>query len=133
MTHNDELLKNLTILYVEDEVNIRELITRFLKRRVAAVYEAQNGKEGLDIYTSHKSEINLVITDIQMPVMDGMAMIEEILIQDAVQPIIITTAYKDSSHTSDRVCRNIFKPINLEYLTESILFCVGMSPENEAL
>lgn len=96
-----------------------------MKRRVAVVYGAYNGKEGLDIYISNKSEIDLVITDIQMPIMDGMTMIEEILKQDDAQPIIITTAYKDEAHTSDRVCRNIFKPINLDHLSESILFCMG--------
>ncbi|QWR78193.1 response regulator transcription factor [Candidatus Magnetomonas plexicatena] len=124
MTDNT-VLKTLTLLYVEDEANIREVISRFLNRRVAVVYEAQNGKEGLDIYTLNKSEIDVVITDIQMPVMDGMTMIEEILKTDVTQPIIITTAYKDEQHTSDRVCRNIIKPINLEHLAESILYCVG--------
>ncbi|MEO5358755.1 MAG: response regulator, partial [Nitrospirae bacterium YQR-1] len=78
MTTNNELLKTLTVLYVEDEASIRAMVSRFLKRRVAVVYEASNGREGLDIYTSNKTEIDIVITDIQMPVMDGMTMIEEI-------------------------------------------------------
>ena len=123
---NETVLKTLTVLYAEDEGYIREIITRFLRRRVAMVYEAGNGKEGLDIYVSHKDDIDVVITDIQMPVMDGMTMIDEILKIEGTQPIIITTAYNDEYHTSDKVCRNVIKPINMEYLLESILFCVGM-------
>lgn len=78
----------------------------------------------MDIYNSNKTEIDLVITDIQMPVMDGMTMINEILKIDENQPIIITTAYNDEQHTSDRVCRNVIKPIKLENLLESVMFCV---------
>ncbi|QWR77974.1 response regulator transcription factor [Candidatus Magnetomonas plexicatena] len=124
MTQNDELLKSVSVLYVEDEASIRAMITRFLKKRVAVIYEASNGSEGLDIYNSNKTEIDLVITDIQMPVMDGMTMINEILKIDENQPIIITTAYNDEQHTSDRVCRNVIKPIKLENLLESVMFCV---------
>ncbi|MBF0464329.1 MAG: response regulator [Nitrospirae bacterium] len=123
MTAENELLKTLTVLYVEDDPHIRGTVARFLKRRVAFVYEAQNGKEGLDIYIANEPAIDIVITDIQMPVMDGMAMIEKIQKTGKSQPIIITTAYNDEQHTSDTVCRNIIKPINLEYLAESILYC----------
>ncbi|MBF0488343.1 MAG: response regulator [Nitrospirae bacterium] len=84
------------------------------------------GKEGLDVYISNKEDIDLVITDIQMPAMNGMAMIEEILKIDGAQPIIITTAYDDELHTSDKVCRNIIKPIENDALIEGIMFCMGV-------
>lgn len=123
---DESVLKAVTVLYVEDDEYIRTMIARFLRRRVAKLYEAVNGKEGLDIYISDKNDISLVITDIQMPVMNGIAMIEEILKLDGTQPIIITTAYDDELHTSDKVCRNIIKPIDNDELIESILFCLGV-------
>jgi YesN/AraC family two-component response regulator len=121
----ESVLKAVTILYAEDDEYIRKMVTRFLKRRAAAVYEAGNGREGLEIYNSYKADINIVITDIQMPIMDGMTMIGEILKIDGTQPIIITTGYNDEYHTSDRVCKNIIKPIDNNQLLESILFCIG--------
>ncbi|MEO5358778.1 MAG: hypothetical protein H7844_15990, partial [Nitrospirae bacterium YQR-1] len=47
------------------------------------------------------------------------------IIIDETQPVIITTAYNDEQHTSDKVCRNVIKPINLENLLEGVMFCVG--------
>ncbi|MBF0465200.1 MAG: response regulator [Nitrospirae bacterium] len=121
---DESILKTLTVLYVEDDVNIRKMTSRFLKRRFAYVYEAENGKEGLRIYTLNKADIHLLITDIQMPIMSGMVMIEEIMKIDDALPIIITTAYNDEYHTSIKVCRNIIKPIDDEQLLESIISCV---------
>ncbi|MCG6550766.1 MAG: response regulator [Candidatus Magnetominusculus sp. LBB02] len=123
---NEADLKTVTVLYVEDDDYIRQLVARFLKRRVAKVYEAANGREGLDIYLANSDEINLVITDIQMPVMGGMAMIDAIHKLKESQTIIITTAYNDEFHTSNKVCRNIIKPIDTEELLEGIMFCMGL-------
>ncbi|KWT94484.1 response regulator [Candidatus Magnetominusculus xianensis] len=123
---NEPLLKNITLLYVEDDDYIRAMLVRFLRRRVAKVYEAVNGREGLDIFISNKDDIDLVITDIQMPVMSGMVMIEEIRKIGDPPPIIITTAYNDELHTSDKVCRNTIKPIDTNQLLESIMFCMGV-------
>ncbi|KWT75610.1 response regulator [Candidatus Magnetominusculus xianensis] len=123
------VLKTLTVLYVEDDDYIRTMVARFLKRRVAKVYEAVNGREGLDIYISNKADI--VITDIQMPVMSGMKMIEEIHKIDGNQPIIITTGYNDEHHTSGKVCRNIIKPIDNDELVESIISCLRRKTEAE--
>jgi Response regulator containing CheY-like receiver, AAA-type ATPase, and DNA-binding domains len=119
------VLKTITVLYVEDDTYIRTLVAKFLRRRVAKLYEAVNGKEGLDIYISNKDDIDLVITDIQMPVMSGMVMIEEIQKLDETLPIIITTGYNDEYHTSDKVYRNIIKPIDCDKLLECVMFCMG--------
>ena len=126
---DESVLTTIKVLYAEDDDYIRTLVARFLRRRVAKVYEAINGREGLDIYISNKDDIDLVITDIQMPVMSGMKMIEEILKIEATQPIIITTGYNDEYHTSDKVCRNIIKPIDNNKLLECILFCMGVKAE----
>ncbi|MBF0486973.1 MAG: response regulator [Nitrospirae bacterium] len=123
---DESVLKTIRVLYAEDDTYIRTLVARFLKRRVAKVFEAVNGKEGLDIYISNKDEIDLVITDIQMPVMNGMAMIAAIQKLNDTQPIIITTGYNDELHTSDKVCRNIIKPIDNDQLIEAILSCIGV-------
>lgn len=61
------------ILIVEDEKGIRETIAVFLKNQGYKVFEACDGKEGLDIINNQ--EIHLAIVDIMMPVMDGITMV----------------------------------------------------------
>lgn len=60
------------ILVVEDEKGIRDAITIYLKNQGYNVYEAENGKQGLEI--TENNEIHLAIVDIMMPVMDGITM-----------------------------------------------------------
>jgi YesN/AraC family two-component response regulator len=117
------VLKRHSVLYVEDEAIVRMSVGRFLRRRFGSVFEAENGKEGLALFKQHRPDI--VITDIEMPVMSGMEMIRRIFDISDIQPIIITTGYKDEAHTSDLVCRNIIKPLDEDMLLEAIMTCLG--------
>jgi YesN/AraC family two-component response regulator len=62
----------IKVLYVEDEIMVREPFVEMLNRRVGQIYEAANGAEGLELY--RKYEPDIVIADIKMPVMDGLTM-----------------------------------------------------------
>ncbi|KJU87585.1 response regulator receiver protein [Candidatus Magnetobacterium bavaricum] len=117
-----KLLKRINVLCVEDEIIVRLGLGRYLSRRCKAVYEAENGKDGLERYKDHKPDV--VITDIEMPVMNGLEMIDRILEIDGNQAIIITTAYDDNEHKSDRACRNIIKPIDYDELVKAIIKCM---------
>ena len=64
------------ILVVDDEKVVRLLLRAVLERRGHSVVEAENGDEGLRYYRAAPTD--LVITDIQMPVMDGLQMIKEL-------------------------------------------------------
>ena len=64
------------ILVVDDDTAVRLLLRTVLERRGHAVVEAENGAEGLQCYRAAPTD--LVITDIQMPVMDGLQMIKEL-------------------------------------------------------
>ncbi len=86
-------LKELTVLYVEDELDILEEIIDILNIKIGTLYTASNGQEGLDIY--NRQDIDIIVSDIQMPVMDGMTMIENIREVDKTIPIIITTAFNE--------------------------------------
>lgn len=87
------ILKTLSILYVEDEQEIQELFAESFQIKFAEVYLANNGKEGLEKFIQHSPD--LIITDLKMPVMDGLTMIEKIREINETIPIIVITAYSD--------------------------------------
>jgi len=61
----DRYSKEISILYVEDEKDVREGYTRALQRVSKNVFIAEDGLEGLKLYKKHKPEI--IISDIKMP------------------------------------------------------------------
>lgn len=90
---SEAILKDVTVLFVEDDADIREYLGSVLKRRVNALYTAANGKEGLERFAEHKPDI--VVTDINMPVMNGLEMAENIKQMDEQVPVIVITAYNE--------------------------------------
>lgn len=78
-----------SILIVEDEIRIRFLLRDYLLKDDFIVFEASNGEEGLDIFSREK--IDLVLSDIMMPKMDGITMLQKIREVSTV-PLILLTA-----------------------------------------
>jgi YesN/AraC family two-component response regulator len=113
---NNEILSGLNVLYIEDEPVLREEITTFLKRRVKSVIVASNGKEGLEKFATYP--VDFIITDLKMPVMDGLEMAREIRKSNMGIPIVITTALSDvelmQSSIEIGINRYLLKPIDLE-------------------
>ena len=121
---NDQnYLKSLHLLYVEDEDDVRTQMVDFLQRRVKKVYAAVNGEQGLELFGQY--DINLVITDIRMPLMDGLAMAEHIRAMSPKIPIIITTAFEDTRYFTRAidlsVDKYIVKPIDINILNNTLL------------
>jgi YesN/AraC family two-component response regulator len=85
-------LKSLKVLYVEDDPMTREEILFSLTTFVETIYTAENGEIGKELFYSHLPD--LIITDIQMPVMDGLSMISAIKQTHPKIPVIIMTAFR---------------------------------------
>lgn len=126
MRNSAEDLKQLTVLYVEDEDSIRSEVVYFLSARVGRLFTAANGQEGLEIYGAQRPDI--VMSDIQMPLMDGLVMAEEIKKRDRTVPVIFVTAFGDSQNLQSAISLGadgyVLKPINLEQLMQTLLRCV---------
>ncbi len=118
-------LKALTALYVEDEADIREELALFLRRRLAGVRTAADGRAGLDAFVRYQPD--LVITDIRMPVMDGLEMAERIRAMSPKTPILITTAFEETRYFQQAidlgVDKYVTKPVSLDILDAALLKC----------
>lgn len=114
--------KSLTVLFVEDEYDAREMGAAMFGLLFAKVYQAKNGEEGLALYREKKPDI--IITDIHMPVMDGLAMIKEIRKEEPRIPVIVTTAFSDDKYFLESIRlgidRYILKPIAKDECLEAV-------------
>lgn len=117
-----EKLKEITVLYVEDEDMMRESVVMMLKRRFKKVLVAANGLEAIDIYESNHPDI--VITDLQMPVMDGMELARQIRALGNT-PIVVVSAFNDESHQVPEANGRLLKPIRKNDLFDIVLDCVS--------
>lgn len=115
-------LKDISILYLEDEAIIRDELVEILGDEVRELYVGANGKEGLELYEKHRPDI--IITDIRMPLMDGLSMSRSILDRDPNIPIIISSAFNDTEYLMKAIQLGIqyylLKPVNLAELFKTL-------------
>ncbi len=114
--------KNATILYIEDEELVRNQAAEYLSLIYENVMEAKNGLEGLEVYKKYKPHI--IISDIEMPKMNGLKMVQEVRKLDKKIPIIITTAYTQSEYLLKalqlQLIKYIVKPITVDKLKSAL-------------
>ena len=113
---------NISILYVEDEPDARKNISEIISRRVSKIYIASNGLEALELYKKHKPD--LVLSDIQMPKMNGLELTEKIKQINPKAKIILITAFTDTSYLLKSIALQvdgfIVKPVRKAKLLATI-------------
>ncbi len=118
---HDNFLREMTVLFVEDEEIVRASMERILKRRVKEIYLASNGKEGLDMFR-HKNP-DIIISDIRMPQLDGLDMIRELRKTSDI-PIIIASGHNDEQFLLEAIELNVDyylkKPIDQNRLISAL-------------
>ena len=109
---------NIKILVVDDEDGILDVTEGFFERKGYHVYTAGNGKKALDII--NRKKIDCVFTDINMPVMDGLELAEQIRRIDRTLPVVVMTGYPSLENTiqtlKNGVVDYLIKPVNLEQM-----------------
>jgi YesN/AraC family two-component response regulator len=94
-------LKKLKFLFVEDENDLMDIISETLQKLQVDFLTANNGEEGLAILKEHSNEIDIIVTDISMPVMNGLEMIKEVKSLYPDLEIIIMTAHTESKYMTE--------------------------------
>lgn len=116
------MTNDVTLLYIEDDSEILENVSFLLGRYVKEVYTAMDGEEALESYMKHKQSI--VVTDLNIPKIDGLSVAEKIREIDATTPIIIITAYDDDYQLSKAkelgVSTYVKKPFTLQQLKDAM-------------
>ena len=122
---NKEIVENITVLYVEDEKDVREFTAKLLGSLVKKVYSAEDGLDGLKQFKENINDIDLIVSDINMPKMDGLKMCSLIKNINKDIPIVITSAHNDPHFLNKAIQIGIstyaMKPIDLYQLVESMI------------
>jgi len=115
-----QLAKNLSILYVEDEQKLQDKLKIYLQKFFNKVIVASNGKDGLALYK--QSQFDIVLTDIAMPYLNGIEMAKIIKTENKNQSIIFISAYSDTNYFIESIKIGvdgyILKPIDYTQLND---------------
>jgi len=113
---------NISVLFVDDNETIRQLYRRILEKHVNNLYIAENGFHGLELYQKHKPD--LVITDMVMPVMNGLEMVKEIKKVAPEAKFVVMSAYSEKDSFVEAIHMGIdgylMKPVEAKKLLSLI-------------
>ena len=123
-----EISKDLNIMVVDDNKETIEYLSKLLEEIFGKVYTAKDGKEALEIFS--KQPIDLLITDLNMPRVNGLQLIENIRFKNNEVPIIILSAYNESEYFMKSIEMGIngyvLKPVNMGSLVKALYSSVEL-------
>jgi len=135
--------KDLSLLLVEDYEPLRTDMAELFRDLFKKVVIAENGQEALDLYKDSDQKFDIIITDIQMPIMNGIELCQEVLEINPDQQIIVLSAYTESEYLLKLInlgiAQFITKPIEYNELTDTLsrvikkINNVGKKPSNNTL
>ena len=115
-------LKELKVLYADDEIEIRNMVKDCLKSRVKEFYTAKDGLEAFSIYKEKKPDI--ILLDIHMPNSDGIEVAKKIRQNDHSTRIIMITAFSDTKNllaaSELKLTKYIVKPFSINDVLNSL-------------
>ena len=114
--------KNFNVLYIEDNLDVQFQTTKMLNSFFKKIELANNGKIALEIF--EKEHFDLIITDIEMPLIDGISFIEIIRKKNRKIPIIVLSAYDDKEYfiktINEGIDGYILKPYTLGQIASTL-------------
>jgi two-component system, cell cycle response regulator CpdR len=120
------------ILIAEDDMAVRALVTRALMQDGHDVVATADGSEALDAFGSAKKPFSLVLADIKMPIMDGIALALAVARDDPEMPILLMTGYADQRERAsglDALIHDVIaKPFTLFEIQSAVASALAASP-----
>ncbi|WP_164848238.1 response regulator [Halobacteriovorax sp. HLS] len=130
------MLDRLKVLVVEDEEEIRDFVGFCLEDFLGNRVEYFSSSDGLDALEKTKTcKYDLIITDINMPNMDGKEFIQRVLSDQTINretPVIVLSSYPDIGFDQDNLIYIMKKPFKIERLTNIVRIALGKKLVKEA-
>lgn len=123
------------VLVVDDERVIRDITASTLKKNGYQVLTACDGTEGFALFTQHRNEISVIVTDMSMPYMDGAKMIRALFQIDSKVKIVAVSGLNEEVNLPEMLKKKIpflKKPFALEKLLETLAEVIESAPVKEA-
>jgi len=120
------------VLFIDDEAFVRAVGERILKHHGYTVHCATNGQEGMVYLETHADEIDLVITDLTMPVMSGKEVLRDVRKLYPQIPVLVSSGYTVDpetfiAETGSRPDAVVSKPFSMEEMLRSVEACLTQS------
>lgn len=135
MNEVKDVLKNITILYIEDDEFIRNSVTKTLKLLCDNVISIKDCDNAYEVYNEQKP--NIIISDILLNKISGIDFVKQIREEDKDIPIILLSAYSDTSYLLDAVKLHLvdylIKPVDFESLYDTLKKATQYLIENSLL
>jgi len=119
-----------TVLVVEDEVALVQLLKKLLSQAGYRVLAAMDGEEAIDLYQNHKTEIDVVLLDLGLPKITGFDVIPRLKEQNPGVNIIITTGYLEADLKAKLFRTGVKDCIHKPYLVDDVIERIGTLLEN---
>jgi len=120
-----------TILIVDDEPNYQIVLSEFLRDEGFETLTADNGQQAMGLLKDN--DVDLVLTDMQMPGMDGFALLQAVKEQHSALPVIMITAYGEVEKAVRAMQLGAFNYLTKPFNNDELLACVNKAVEHFAL
>lgn len=113
-----------TFLLIDDEPMVTDICEMMLKKLGYQVLKANNGKEGIELFEANKDRIDLIISDFNMPGMNGQEVVEKLRVIDHSVKVLLSSGGLSVPHEEDALGRGfngfLQKPYSIEILSDKI-------------
>ncbi len=122
---------NISVLIIDDEADICEMLSHVLNQKGYTTYTACDGSAGLEIF--NRELPNVVILDLRMPGMNGMDVLKQIKQNGSETPVIIITAYGEIKSAVDAIRHGAYNYFNKPFDNEEVVLTVKRALEERAM
>jgi two-component system, cell cycle sensor histidine kinase and response regulator CckA len=113
-----------TLLVADDEESVRTLAGHILRRHGYTVMEASNGREALEMVEKHEGSLEMLVSDVQMPVMGGRELAEALLKLRPGIKVLLLSGYTDDGLVRNGVIRQQYAFLPKPFTPNELVRCV---------